>query len=95
MATPVAEKSRLKERFQSEIAPSLQRELGFSNPMQVPHVEKVVVNIGMGEAIANGRALEAASADLAAITGQRPLVRKAKNSIAQFRLREGMSIGGR
>jgi len=93
MATPVAEKSRLKERFQSEIAPSLQRELGFSNPMQVPHVEKVVVNIGMGEAIANGRALEAASADLAAITGQRPLVRKAKNSIAQFRLREGMSIG--
>ncbi|HEX3245738.1 MAG TPA: 50S ribosomal protein L5 [Chloroflexota bacterium] len=93
MATPVAEKSRLRERFQSEIAPSLQRELGYNNPMQVPHVEKVVVNIGMGEAIANGRALEAASADLAAITGQRPLVRKAKRSIAQFRLREGMSIG--
>ncbi|MFN0073245.1 MAG: 50S ribosomal protein L5 [Chloroflexota bacterium] len=93
MATPVAEKSRLRERFQSEIAPSLQRELGYGNPMQVPLVEKVVVNIGMGEAIANGRALDAASADLAAITGQRPLVRKSKRSIAQFRLREGMSIG--
>jgi large subunit ribosomal protein L5 len=93
MATPVAEKSRLKERYQTDVLPSLQRELGFSNPMQVPRLEKVVVNIGMGEAIANGRALEAASADLAAITGQKPLVRKAKRSIAQFRLREGMSIG--
>jgi large subunit ribosomal protein L5 len=93
MAVPVAEKSRLRERYQTEILPSLQRELGFSNPMRVPRVEKVVVNIGMGEAIANGRALDAASADLAAITGQKPLVRKAKRSIAQFRLREGMSIG--
>jgi large subunit ribosomal protein L5 len=93
MTVPVAEKSRLRERFQTEILPSLQRELGFANPMQVPRLEKVVVNIGMGEAIANGRALDAASADLAAITGQKPLVRKAKQSIAQFRLREGMSIG--
>lgn len=93
MAAPVAERSRLRERFVTEIAPSLQRELGFANPMQVPHVEKIVVNIGMGEAIANGRALEAAAGDLAAITGQKPLVRKAKRSIAQFRLREGMSIG--
>lgn len=93
MTVPVAEKSRLRERFQSEILPSLQRELGFANPMQVPRLEKVVVNIGMGEAIANGRALDAASADLAAITGQKPLVRKAKRSIAQFRLRDGMSIG--
>jgi large subunit ribosomal protein L5 len=93
MAAPVAEKSRLRERFGSEVAPALMRELGYTNPMQVPHVEKVVVNIGMGEAIANARALEAASKDLAAITGQKPLVRKAKRSIAQFRLREGMSIG--
>jgi large subunit ribosomal protein L5 len=93
MTAPVAEKSRLRERFQTEILPSLQRELGFANPMQVPRLEKVVVNIGMGEAIANGRALDAASADLAAITGQKPLVRKAKRSIAQFRLRDGMSIG--
>jgi large subunit ribosomal protein L5 len=93
MTAPVAEKSRLRERYQTEILPSLQRELGFANPMQVPRLEKVVVNIGMGEAIANGRALDAASADLAAITGQKPLVRKAKRSIAQFRLREGMSIG--
>ena len=93
MTVPVAEKSRLRERFQTEILPSLQRELGFANPMQVPRLEKVVVNIGMGEAIANGRALDAASADLAAITGQKPLVRKAKRSIAQFRLRDGMSIG--
>jgi large subunit ribosomal protein L5 len=93
MTAPVAVKSRLRERYFSEVLPALQRELGFTNPMQVPHVEKVVVNIGMGEAIANGRALDAAAGDLAAITGQRPLVRKSKRSIAQFRLREGMAIG--
>jgi large subunit ribosomal protein L5 len=93
MATPVAVKSRLRERFGAEIAPALQRDLGIENPMQVPRLEKVVVNIGMGEAIANNRALDAASGDLAAITGQRPLVRKAKRSIAQFRLRDGMAIG--
>lgn len=93
MATPVAEKSRLRARFSAEIAPALQRDLGIENPMRVPRLEKVVVNIGMGEAIANNRALDAASNDLAAITGQRPLVRKAKRSIAQFRLRDGMAIG--
>ena len=93
MATPVAEKSRLKERFQSEIAPSLQRELGFSNPMQVPHVEKVVVNIGMGEAIANAKVLDAAVEELRAIAGQKPVITRAKKSIASFKLRQGMPIG--
>lgn len=86
-------KPRLKERYLSEIVPALREEFKYSSVMAVPRVDKVVVNIGIGEAIQNPKALEAASKDLAAITGQRPRVRKAKKSVAAFKLREGMPIG--
>jgi large subunit ribosomal protein L5 len=85
--------SRLKEKYQQEIVPGLQKEFNYKNPMQVPKVHKVVVNIGMGEAIQNAKAMEAAVGDLAAITGQRPVITRAKRSVATFKLREGMQIG--
>ena len=85
----------LRQRYHEEVAPALQREFGYANPMQIPRVEKVVVNIGLGEAIQNAKALDAAVADLATITGQKPIVRRAKRSIAQFRLRTGMPIGAK
>lgn len=84
---------RLKERYRKEIMAALMREFGYRNPMQTPRVNKVVVNIGVGEAIANAKALDGAVKDLTAITGQKPLVLKAKKSIATFKLREGMPIG--
>ena len=84
---------RLLERYEREILPALQQELGISNVMAVPRLKKVVLNIGIGEAIANPKALESASKDLAQISGQRALVRKAKKSVAQFKLRAGMSVG--
>lgn len=84
---------RLLERFRKEITPTLVKEFSYGNPMQVPHVTKVVVNIGIGEALANAKALDAAVKDLTTITGQKPLVRKAKKSIATFKLREGQAIG--
>ncbi len=84
---------RLRERFRQEIMPTLMREFGYKNTMQAPRLKKVVVNIGLGEAIANAKALDAAVKDLTAITGQKPLVLKAKKSIATFKLREGMPIG--
>lgn len=84
---------RLLERFRKEITPTLTKEFNYLNPMQVPHVNKVVVNIGIGEALANAKALDAAVKDLTTITGQKPLVRKAKKSIATFKLREGQAIG--
>jgi len=84
---------RLKERYRKEILPTLMREFGYQNVMQVPHVQKVVVNIGVGEAIGNAKSLDGAVKDLTAIAGQKPLVRKAKKSIATFKLREGMPIG--
>ena len=83
----------LKQKYDQDIVPQFMQEYGFKSPMRVPRVEKVVLNISMGEAIANPRALEAATADLAAITGQRPVATKAKKSIANFKLREGMLIG--
>ena len=85
--------SRLKEKYQQEVVPSLQKEFNYKNPMQVPGVHKVVVNIGMGEVIQNAKAMDAAVADLAAITGQRPVITRAKRSVAAFKLREGMQIG--
>jgi large subunit ribosomal protein L5 len=85
----------LRRRYADEVAPALRREFGYTNPMQVPRVEKVVVNIGLGEAIANAKALDAAVGDLATITGQKPIVSRAKRSIAQFRLRSGMPIGAK
>lgn len=85
--------SRLKEKYQKEVVPTLQKEFDYNNPMQVPTVHKVVVNIGMGEAIQNAKAMDAAISDLAAITGQRPVITRAKRSVAAFKLREGMQIG--
>jgi large subunit ribosomal protein L5 len=85
--------SRLKEKYQQEVVPGLQKEFNYKNPMQVPTLNKVVVNIGMGEVIQNPKAMEAAVADLATITGQRPVITRAKRSVAAFKLREGMQIG--
>jgi large subunit ribosomal protein L5 len=85
--------SRLKEKYQQEVVPALQKEFNYKNPMQVPAINKVVVNIGMGEVIQNPKAMEAAVADLASITGQRPVITRAKRSVAAFKLREGMQIG--
>ena len=85
--------SRLKEKYQKEVAPALLKEFNYKNPMQVPTINKVVVNIGMGEAIQNAKAMDAAVADLSAITGQRPVITRAKRSVAAFKLREGMQIG--
>jgi large subunit ribosomal protein L5 len=85
----------LRRRYHDEIVPALQREFSYANPMQIPRVEKVVVNIGLGEAIANAKALDAAVGDMTTITGQKPIVTRAKRSIAQFRLRTGMPIGAK
>ena len=85
--------SRLKEKYQKEVVPGLQKEFSYKNPMQVPAVNKVVINIGMGEAIQNAKAMDAAVSDLATITGQRPVITRAKRSVAAFKLREGMQIG--
>lgn len=87
--------SELKRRYREEVVPALQKEFAYGNPMQVPRVEKVVVNIGLGEALQNAKALDAAVADLTAITGQKPIVTRAKRSIAQFRLRTGNAIGAK
>jgi large subunit ribosomal protein L5 len=85
--------ARLKEKYRKEVVPALQKEFNYSNPMQVPAIHKVVVNIGMGEAIQNAKAMDAAVSDLASITGQRPVITRAKHSVAAFKLREGMQIG--
>jgi large subunit ribosomal protein L5 len=85
----------LRQRYHDEVVPSLRREFSYANPMQVPRLEKVVVNIGLGEAIQNAKALDAAVGDLATITGQKPIVTRAKRSIAQFKLRTGMPIGAK
>jgi large subunit ribosomal protein L5 len=92
LASP-AEKPRLALRYQDEIVPALVKEFRYGNAMQVPRLEKAVVNIGMGEAIQNGRAIDAASADVRQITGQNPIVIRARKSVAAFKLREGMPIG--
>ncbi|MFZ6020777.1 MAG: 50S ribosomal protein L5 [Chloroflexota bacterium] len=83
----------LKEKYQNEVVPALMKELDLHNVMQVPRITKVVVNIGLGEALDNPKALEAASSDLAKITGQKPVITKARKSIAAFKLREGRAIG--
>ena len=93
MATDGRVLPRLKERYQAEIVPTLLKEFNYPNVMAVPRIEKVVLNIGIGESIQNPKALDAASRDLAAISGQRPWVRRAKKSIAAFRLRAGMPVG--
>ena len=85
--------NRLKEQYNKEIAPALFKELGLDNVMQTPRIEKVVVNIGVGEALDNPKALEAAVNDLTIITGQKPVVTAAKKAISNFKLREGHQIG--
>lgn len=83
----------LRQKFQKEVAPALAKSLGLKNAMQIPQIKKVVVNIGMGEAKDNPKALDAAVTDLTAITGQKPVITKARKSIANFKLREGHAIG--
>lgn len=84
---------RLKTRYKDEIVPALMKEFNYSNVMQVPRIQKISVNIGLGEALQNSKALEAASGDLAIMTGQKPVITKAKKSISTFKLREGMPVG--
>jgi len=84
---------RMKELYRNEVVPAMRREFGYDNVMQVPRLTKVVVNIGMGEALLNPKALDAATKDLTAISGQKPIVTRAKKSIATFRLRQGNPIG--
>ncbi|MGH2579288.1 MAG: 50S ribosomal protein L5 [Actinomycetota bacterium] len=86
---------RLKVRYREEVLPRLRQELGYANAMEVPRLQKVVINMGVGDALKDTRMLEAATQDLAVIAGQRPVVTKARKSIAGFKLREGMSIGAK
>jgi large subunit ribosomal protein L5 len=88
-----AKPARLRVRFGQEILPALMQELGFKNPMQVPRLDKIVVNMGLGEAINNGKIIDASVEQLGTITGQKPVVTKARKSIANFKLRQGQSIG--
>jgi len=85
--------SRLKNRYEKEVRPALMQEFGFKNPMQAPRLEKIVVNMGLGEAINNGKILDASVEQLTVMTGQRPVVTRARKSIANFKLRQGQSIG--
>lgn len=85
--------ARVREQYKQDVIPALTNEFGYKNLYQVPKLEKIVLNIGLGEAVANGRALDAAVGDLAAITGQKPVITRAKKSIATFKLRAGMPIG--
>ena len=86
---------RLKERYQNELVSSMMKEFGYDNRMQVPRLEKIVVNIGVGEALLNAKALDAAVGDLRTITGQQPIVTRARKSIATYKLREGRQIGAK
>ena len=85
--------ARLKERYDKEVRGALMKEFGFANPMQAPRLDKIVVNMGLGEAISNGKILDASIEQLAQITGQKPVITKARKSIANFKLRQGQSIG--
>ena len=86
-------RARLHEQYETTVRPALMQEFGYKNPMQVPRLEKIVVNMGVGEAVQDSKKAEAAAADLTAITGQHPVITKAKRSIATFKLRQGMPIG--
>ena len=91
----MSELPRLKKRYREELLAALQQELGLANPMRVPRLEKIVVNMGIGEAARDAKVLDGAIEDLATITGQKPLVTRARKSIANFKLREGMAIGAK
>ena len=84
---------QLKERYVTEVVPALEKQFGYDNPMRVPRLDKIVLNIGLGEALTNAKAVDAAVGDLQLITGQKPIVTRAKRSIAQFRVRTGNPIG--
>jgi large subunit ribosomal protein L5 len=85
--------ARLQEHYREKIVPELQKTLGFNNPMQVPRIEKITVNMGVGEAVADKKIMDNAAGDLAKITGQKPLVTRARKSIASFKVRDGLAIG--
>ncbi len=86
---------RMKLQYQNDIVPAMLKEFGYDNIMQVPRLEKVAINIGLGEALQNNKAIEAATEDLRIVTGQKPVITKARQSIATYKLREGMSIGAK
>ncbi|MBP3336861.1 MAG: 50S ribosomal protein L5 [Clostridia bacterium] len=85
--------ARLQEKYKNEVAPALMEKFGYKSVMQIPKLEKIVINIGLGEAKENAKALDSAVSDLALITGQKPVITKAKKSVAAFKIREGMNIG--
>jgi large subunit ribosomal protein L5 len=87
--------ARLGDKYKEEVAPALREKFGYENVMQTPKIEKVVVNMGVGEAVANSRAMDGAMEDLAKITGQKPQLRRARKSVASFKVREGMPVGAR
>jgi large subunit ribosomal protein L5 len=94
-AAPAAPVPRLKTRYREELVPRLMQERGYTNRMQVPRLEKIVVNMGVGDAVRDGRMMDAAVDDLTIVTGQKPIVTKARKSIAGFKLRQGMAIGAK
>ncbi|HET7479859.1 MAG TPA: 50S ribosomal protein L5 [Rubrobacteraceae bacterium] len=87
--------ARLRDRYREEVAPALKEKFGIENPMRIPKLEKIVVNMGVGEAVVNSKAMDGAMEDLAKITGQKPQLRRARKSIAGFKIREGMPVGAR
>ena len=87
--------ARLKDKYRAEVAPALMKKFEYSSPMQIPRLEKIVINVGCGEAKENSKALEAVVTDLSAITGQKPIITHARKSVANFKLREGMPIGAK
>jgi len=93
MTETTTEKPRMQQKYLRDVVPALSRDFNYQNPMQVPRVSKVTVNVGVGEAIANAKALDATVRDVSLITGQKPVVKKARKSIAQFKLREGQNVG--
>ena len=86
---------RLRDTYREQVVPSLMKEFGFKNPMETPRIERIVLNVGMGEAIQNVKLLESAATELGIITGQKPVITKAKKAIAGFKLRQGMPIGAK
>lgn len=94
-AIPFSGTPRMKEKYQNEVAPALKQKFNYENVMQIPKLEKIVINMGIGEARDNPKVLEAALADLTTIVGQKPVVTKAKKSVANFKVRQGMNIGAK
>ena len=85
--------ARLRQFYQQEVIPALKKDFGFTNPMEIPHLQKIVINMGVGEAVTNGKLVDSAMADLGLITGQKPRLNRARISVAAFKLRENMPIG--